>query len=346
MTAQDFKTYLAEVAAGNSLTTEDAEAAFDLIMSGEVTPSQLGGFLMALRVRGESLSELTGAARAMRSKMTRISAPSGAIDTCGTGGDGKGTLNISTASAFVIAACGLPVAKHGNRALSSKAGAADTLSALGVVTDLAPAKMEAVLSEVGTCFLMAPVYHSAMRHVGPTRVELGTRTIFNLLGPLCNPATVKRQVLGVFDPSWVEPLAQVLKELGHDKAWVCHGDSGLDEISITGPTQVAQLADGEITRFEVSPEDAGLGRAPLSEIIGGDGAENAARLRALLEGRETGAYLDSVLLASAAGLIVGGKVDNLVQGAEMARAAVESGAAKAVLDALVSATRNAADQDT
>ena len=342
--SQDFKSYLATVATGKSLTPDDAEAAFDLIMSGQASAAQLGGFLMALRVRGESLAELTGAARAMRAKMTRIAAPDGAIDTCGTGGDGKGTLNISTASAFIIAACGLPVAKHGNRALTSKAGAADTLGALGVVTDLPPEKMEAILADVGTCFLMAPVYHSAMRHVGPARVELGTRTIFNMLGPLCNPAGVKRQVIGVFAPEWIEPLARVLRDLGHEKAWVLHGDSGLDEISITGPTQVVQLSGGEITHFEVSPEDAGLSRAPLSEILGADGAHNAGRLKALMDGSDDGPYRDAVLLASAAGLIVGGLADNLRQGVDMAREAILTGRAKAVLERLVAATQAAAEQ--
>ncbi len=333
----DLKAHIATVADGRPLTAAEAEAAFDIIMSGEATPSQIGGLLMALRVRGETVEEITGAARAMRAKMLPIDAPDGAIDLCGTGGDGTATYNISTASQFVVAALGVPVAKHGNRALSSKSGAADVLAALGVNLDCDMALVERSLREAGTCFMMAPRHHSAMRHVGPTRVELGTRTIFNLLGPLSNPAQVRRQLLGVFSPAWVEPLAHVLKDLGHEKAWVVHGADGMDEISTTGASLVAELKDGQVTTFEVTPEDAGLPRASLDDLRGGDGEENAAALRRLLDG-EAGPYRDIVVLTSAAALMVADKADTLAQGAALAAEAVDSGAAKARLEALIAIT--------
>jgi anthranilate phosphoribosyltransferase len=333
----DLKAHIATVADGRPLSAAEAEAAFDVIMSGEATPSQIGGLLMALRVRGETVEEITGAARAMRAKMLPIDAPDGAIDLCGTGGDGTATYNISTASQFVVAALGVPVAKHGNRALSSKSGAADVLAALGVNLDCDMALVERSLREAGTCFMMAPRHHSAMRHVGPTRVELGTRTIFNLLGPLSNPAQVRRQLLGVFSPAWVEPLAHVLKDLGHEKAWVVHGADGMDEISTTGASLVAELKDGQVTTFEVTPEDAGLPRASLADLKGGDGGENAAALRRLLEG-EAGPYRDIVVLTSAAALMVADKAQSLEQGATLAAEAIDSGAAKARLDTLVAIT--------
>ena len=330
----DLKSFLSIVADGHSLSAEQAEEAFDVIMSGRATPSQIGGFLMALRVRGETVDEITGAARAMRGKMLTLPAPSGAIDLCGTGGDGTGTFNISTASQFVVAACGVPVAKHGNRALSSKSGAADSLAALGVNLDCDLSLMERALREAGTCFLMAPRHHSAMRHVGPTRVELGTRTIFNLLGPLCNPAMVKRQLLGVFAPAWVEPLAAALKDLGHEKAWVVHGADGMDEISTTGPSLVAALRDGHIETFEVTPEDAGLSRASIEDLRGGNAEENAEALRQLLEGVD-GPYRDIVLLTSAAALVVADKATGLKDGVSQAAEAIDSGRAKGALEALV-----------
>jgi anthranilate phosphoribosyltransferase len=325
------------VADGRPLRADEAEAAFGIIMSGAATPSQIGGLLMALRVRGETVEEITGAARAMRAKMLPIDAPGDAIDLCGTGGDGTATYNISTASQFVVAAEGVPVAKHGNRALSSKSGAADVLTALGVNLDCDMALVEKSLREAGTCFMMAPRHHSAMRHVGPTRVELGTRTIFNLLGPLSNPARVRRQLLGVFSPDWVEPLAHVLKDLGHEKAWVVHGADGMDEVSTTGASLVAELKDGQVTTFEVTPEDAGLPRAGLADLKGGDAEQNAAALRQLLEGAP-GPYRDIVVLTSAAALVVADKADSLVQGAEFAAAAIDSGAAKARLEALIAIT--------
>ena len=338
---QDLKGLLDLAAGGQALTGEQAEEAFDIIMSGNATAAQIGGFLMALRVRGETVDEITGAARAMRAKMLTIEAPPGAIDTCGTGGDSAGTYNISTACQFVVAGCGVPVAKHGNKALSSKCGAADVLATLGVNLDADLALVERALAEAGTCFLMAPRHHSAMRHVGPTRVELGTRTIFNLLGPLSNPARVKRQVIGVFSPDWVEPLAQVLKGLGHEHAWVLHGAGGLDELSTTGTSLVAELKDGVVNTFEVTPHDAGLPEANLSDLKGGDAETNAAALKALLDGAP-GAYRDVVLFGSAAALIVAGKAETLREGVTIAAAAVDSGRARAALDKLVAVT-NATD---
>ncbi len=334
---QDLKDLLGLVAGGEALTSEQAEQAFDIIMSGNATPSQIGGFLMALRVRGETVDEITGAARAMRAKMLTIDAPEGAIDTCGTGGDAAGTYNISTACQFVVAGCGVPVAKHGNKALSSQCGAADVLAALGVNLQADMALVERALSEAGTCFLLAPRHHSAMKHVGPTRIELGTRTIFNLLGPLSSPAQVRRQVIGVFSPDWVEPIAQVLKGLGHERAWVVHGAGGLDELSTTGTSLVAELKDGEVRTFEVTPAEAGLPEAKLSDLKGGDAATNAAALTALLAG-EPGAYRNVVLLGSAAALVVAGKAKDLREGVPIAAEAIDSGRARAALDRLVAIT--------
>ena len=332
--AAGLKGLLGTAAAGQALDSAQSERAFGIIMSGDATPAQMGGFLMALRVRGETVAEITGAARAMRAKMTTIEAPEGAVDVCGTGGDGTATYNISTASQFVIAACGVPVAKHGNRALSSKSGAADVLAALGVNLDADMRLVQKALNEAGTCFLMAPRHHSAMRHVGPTRVELGTRTIFNLLGPLSNPARVKRQLVGVFSADWIEPLAQVLKGLGHDRAWVVHGADAMDELSTTGTSMVAELKDGEITTFEVTPEEFGLPRASLANLKGGDGEENARALRAMLGG-EAGAFRDIVLFGSAAALTIAGKAADLKEGLGLAAEAVDSGGAAQVLERLV-----------
>ena len=338
---KDLKQLLGIAAAGQALSEAQAETAFGIIMSGDATPSQMGGFLMALRVRGETVPEITGAARAMRAKMTTIEAPEGAVDLCGTGGDGTATYNISTASQFVVAACGVPVAKHGNRALSSKSGAADVLTALGVNIEADMSLVERALREAGTCFLMAPRHHSAMRHVGPTRVELGTRTIFNLLGPLSNPARVKRQVIGVFSPDWVEPLAQVLKGLGHEHAWVVHGADGMDELSTTGTSLVAELKGGEVATFEATPAQAGLPEGKLEDLKGGDALRNAQVLQAMLDG-EHGPFRDVVLYSSAAGLIVAGKASDLKQGVALAAEAVDSGAAKRVLDHLVAITNEQA----
>lgn len=329
----DFKTLIGKVAGGEALSVEEARRAFEVIMSGEATPSQIGGFLMALRVRGESVDEITGAVTTMRAKMLPVKAPEDAIDIVGTGGDATGTYNISTAAALVIAACGVPVAKHGNRALSSKSGAADVLAALGVKIDVGPGKIAECIAQAGVGFMFAPAHHAAMKHVGPTRVELGTRTIFNLLGPLSNPARTKRQVIGVFAPQWVEPVAHVMKNLGAERVWVCHGD-GLDEITTTGETVVAELKDGKVRSFTVTPEEAGLKRAKLADLKGGSAEENAEAIRKLLGG-DKGPFRDVALLNAAAALIVAGKTANLKDGVKQAATAIDEGAARAVLDRLV-----------
>jgi anthranilate phosphoribosyltransferase len=334
--AGDFKAVLAKLATGQHLTEAEAAAAFDQMMSGDATPAQMGGFLMALRVRGETVDEITGAARTMRAKALAIEAPPGAIDTVGTGGDGAGTFNISTAAALVVAGCGVPVAKHGNRNFSSKSGSADILSALGVDLDADAILVRRAMFEAGIGFLMAPRYHSAMRHVGPTRVELGTRTIFNLLGPLSNPAGAKRQLVGVFAPNWVKPVAEVLGKLGSERAWVVHGQ-GLDELTTTGSTLVAELRDGKVTSFDVTPEEAGLPRAKLDDLKGGDPASNAARLRALLDG-EQGPLRDIVLYNSAAALVIAGKAADLRAGVALGAKSITEGAALRALERLVAIT--------
>ncbi|HEX5321868.1 MAG TPA: anthranilate phosphoribosyltransferase [Stellaceae bacterium] len=328
----DLRPTLALVAAGKRLDEAEAEAAFNIIMSGDATASQMGAFLMALRVRGETVDEITAAARIMRSKAVAIKSPPGTIDTCGTGGDASGTFNVSTAAALVAAGCGVPVAKHGNRALSSKSGSADVLTALGVNIDCDMAVVQRCLDEVGIGFLMAPRHHSATRHVAPTRVELATRTIFNLLGPLSNPAGARRQIVGVFAPEWVVPMAEVLGRLGAEHAWVVHGD-GLDEISTAAVSTVAEFKDGAVRSFEVVPEDAGLPRARLDDLKGGEPAHNAARMRDVLGG-EKGPLRDIVLLNGAAALIVAGKADGLKDGVRMAAESLDSGAARKVLDRL------------
>jgi len=338
--AADFKALLAKLAAGQRLSEDESAQAFDRMMSGDATPAQMGAFLMALRLRGETVEEITGAARTMRAKAAHITAPAGAIDTVGTGGDGVGTFNISTAAALVVAGCGVPVAKHGNRAFSSKSGAADILAALGVNIDAEAAVVERAISDAGIGFLMAPRYHSAMRHVGPTRVELGTRTIFNILGPLSNPAGARRQLVGVFAPNWVRPVADVLGKLGSERAWVVHGE-GLDELTTTGTTLVAELKDGKVSSFEVTPEDAGLPRARLDDIKGGDPAANAAHMTQLLDGRR-GPLRDIVLLNSAAALIVAGRARDLRQGADQAADAIDQGKARRVLEKLVAITNGRA----
>lgn len=334
---RDLKPVLARLAAGTTLTRDEAEAAFDIIMSGDATPAQMGAFLMALRVRGETVDEITGAARIMRAKALRIEAPPDAIDTCGTGGDASGTYNISTGAALVAAACGVPVAKHGNRALSSRAGSSDVLGALGVNLDADIALVRRALWEIGICFLMAPRHHGAMRHVAGARVELGTRTIFNLLGPLSNPAGARRQLMGVFARHWVEPLAHVLGNLGTERAWIVHGSDGLDELTTTGPSFVAELRDGAVRSFELLPEDAGLRTARPEELKGGDPEMNAAAMRAMLAG-EGGPFRDVVLLNSAAALLVAGRTDDLRTGVAMAADAIDSGRARQVLDELVRIT--------
>src|ERR1700719_4445439 len=332
----DLKALLAHVAQGRTLGESEAEAAFDIIMSGDATPSQMGAFLMALRVRGETVDEITGAARIMRAKALAIKAPPGAIDTVGTGGDASGTFNISTATGLVVAGTGVPVAKHGNRAFSSKSGAADVLTALGVKIDCDMAIVQRCLDEIGICFLMAPRHHGATRHVAPTWVELGTRTIFNLLGPLSNPAGTRRQLVGVFAPEWVRPMAEVLGRLGAEHAWVVHG-SGIDELSTAGTTTVAEFKDGRVIEFEVEPEEAGVKPATIDQLRGGEPAHNAALMRDLLGGAH-GPLRDIVLLNSAAALIVAGRADTLRAGAELAAQAIDSGAARQVLEKLIAAT--------
>lgn len=335
--SDDMKPILNKVADGTSLSADEAEAAFGIIMSGEATPAQIAGFLMALRVRGETVDEITGAVRTMRAKMDTIKAPEGAIDVVGTGGDSSGTFNISTGAAIVVAGAGVPVAKHGNRALSSKSGAADVLSSLGVNLDADFAVIEGAMAEAGIGFLMAPRHHSAMRFVGPVRVEMGVRTIFNILGPLSNPAGVKRQFTGVFSREWLRPMAETLANLGCEAAWVVHGSDGLDEMTLTGPTHVAALENGKIREFDVSPGDAGLEVCAPEDLKGGDPAENAAAMRAMLAG-EAGAYRDIALMNAAASLIVAGKADDLKSGVTMAAKSIDSGAALACLDKLVAMT--------
>lgn len=335
---QRFREILAEVATGRPLSFESARDAFSIMMSGDATPAQIGAFLMGLRVRGETVDEIRAGATVMREKMLRIRAPAGAIDTCGTGGDARGTYNISTAAALVVAACGVPVAKHGNRGLSSRCGSSDVLLALGVDIDAPFERIEEALFEAGIGFLMAPRHHGAMRHVAGPRAELGTRTIFNLLGPLCNPAGVKRQVMGVFAPEWTRPLAEVLGRLGSERVWVVHGAGGLDELSIAGPTLVAEWKDGGVRTFEVSPEDAGLPRGRIEDLKGGDPEHNAEAIRAVLAGVR-GPFRDAVLLAAAAALVVADRARDLAEGAAMAAEAIDSGRAGKVLEKLVRITR-------
>jgi anthranilate phosphoribosyltransferase len=328
-------------AAQGPLTREQAETAFAAIMEGDATPAQVGGFLMALRTRGETVAEYAAAAAVMRAKCLRVRAPEGAIDIVGTGGDGKGTLNISTAAAFVVAGAGVPVAKHGNRGLSSKSGSAEVLAELGVNIDADFALVEESIRVAGIGFMMAPRHHGAMRHVAGPRVELGTRTIFNLLGPLANPAGVKRQLVGVFAAEWIEPLAEVLGRLGSRFAWVVHGSDGLDELTTTGATLVAEWDGSRVRRFEVTPEDAGLPRGRLEDLKGDDPAHNAEAIRAVLTGVK-GPFRDAVVLGAAGALVVAGLAEGLREGARLAAESVDSGAALAALDRLVRITNGPA----
>jgi anthranilate phosphoribosyltransferase len=321
------------IAANRPLTRAEAEAAFDALFEGEGTPAQMGGFLMALRTRGETVDEYAAAASVMRSKCHAVKAPPGAMDIVGTGGDGKGTLNISTATAFVVAGAGVTVAKHGNRNLSSKSGAADALTEMGLNVMVGPDIVERCLHEAGIGFMMAPMHHPAIRHVMPVRAELGTRTIFNILGPLTNPAGVKRQLTGAFSDALIRPMAETLLTLGSEKAWLVHGSDGTDEITICGPTSVSAVEDGAVRDFTVHPEDAGLAPHPFEAILGGTPSENAAAFRALLDGAP-GAYRDAVLLNSAAALVVADKAGTLTEGVALARESIDSGAARSKVDAL------------
>jgi anthranilate phosphoribosyltransferase len=330
----DLRPILRRVADGETLNESEAAEAFGLIMSGTATEAQIGALLMGLRVRGETVEEIAGAARALNARAVKVSAPEGAIDTCGTGGDAKGTHNISTCAAFVVAGAGVPVAKHGNRSISSRSGSADVLVALGVNIECAPETIARAIEQCGLGFMFAPAHHAAMRHVGKVRTELGTRTIFNLLGPLANPAGVKSQVVGVFSEAWVEPIARVLALLGTERAWVVHGADGLDELTTTGISHVAALDGGKVSTFKVSPKNAGLPEASPADLIGGDAAANAAALRAVLEGKP-GPYRDVVLFNAAAALLVAGKAKTLREGVALAAQSIDSGKARAVLEALV-----------
>ena len=325
------------LAADRPLTRAEAETAFTALFEGAATPAQMGGFLMALRTRGETVDEIAAAAAVMRTKCNPVAAPIGAMDIVGTGGDGKGTLNISTATAFVVAGAGVPVAKHGNRNLSSKSGAADALTEMGLNVMVGPKIVEKCLSEAGIGFMMAPMHHPATRHVAPVRLELGTRTLFNILGPLTNPAGVKMQLTGAFSADLIRPMAEVLLALGSSSAWLVHGGDGTDELSIAAPSKVAALKDGQIREFEISPEDAGLPIHPFEDILGGSPAENAKAFRALLNG-QSGAYRDAVLLNAAAALLVAGKAGTLTEGVALARSSIDSGAARAKVEALARLT--------
>jgi anthranilate phosphoribosyltransferase len=340
MSGDDFVGLLKRVARGETLNAEQSALAFQAIMAGEVSETRIAALVTAMAMRNATVDEIVGAVRAMRGAMNSIEASPDAIDLCGTGGDGIGTLNISTACAFVVAACGVPVAKHGNRNMSSKSGTADCLEALGVTIDLSPAGASQCLRRAGLCFLFAQAYHPAIKYAASVRRELGFRTIFNLIGPLSNPARVRRQLVGVYDKEWIVPLAEVLGRLGADRAWVVHGD-GLDEIAISGPTSVAMLLDGKVSVRDIGPEDAGLSWSPLEAVAGGTAVENAAALRRLLAG-ETGAYRDIVLINSAAALIVAGKATDLKEGVSLAGAAIDQGEANAKLEMLIAVSKVAA----
>ncbi|WP_135504918.1 anthranilate phosphoribosyltransferase [Roseovarius aestuariivivens] len=330
------------MAAERPLTRDEAERAFGVLFEGEATPAQMGGFLMALRTRGETVDEYAAAAAVMRAKCNRVRAPADAMDIVGTGGDGKGTLNISTATAFVVAGAGVPVAKHGNRNLSSKSGAADALTQMGVNVMVGAEVVEKALQEAGIAFMMAPMHHPAMAHVGPVRAELGTRTIFNILGPLTNPAGVKRQLTGAFSRTLIRPMAETLGQLGSERAWLVHGGDGTDELSIAGVSYVAALEeDGSIREVELHPEDFGLPEHPFEAILGGTPEDNGAAFRALLQG-ETGAYRDAVLLNASAALVVAGKTEDLRDGVAMAAESIDSGAALARIETLARVTSEAA----
>ncbi|MDD7908596.1 anthranilate phosphoribosyltransferase [Pseudovibrio exalbescens] len=332
---RNLKELIAIVANGTALNREQAREAFEIIMSGKATPAQIGGFLMALRVRGEQIDELSGAVETMRAKMIPVEGiPANAIDIVGTGGDGSGTYNISTCTALVVAGCGVPVAKHGNRSLSSKSGSSEALAELGINLDIAPGKIAECINGAGIGFMFAPNHHAAMKHVGPARMELGTRTIFNLLGPLANPASVKRQMTGVFARNWVRPVAETLRVLGTEKAWIVHGSDGLDEITTTGETFVAELKDGAITEFTITPEDAGLPFANAADLKGGEPKENAAALLDVLDGTKN-AYRDIVVFNAAASLMVADKAATLKEGVELAAQSIDTGSAKRHLEKLV-----------
>ncbi|NEU13899.1 anthranilate phosphoribosyltransferase [Methylobacterium sp. BTF04] len=331
---ETFKPLLAKVASGASLDRAEARRAFDALLSGEVTPVQASAFLMALKVRGEAPDEIVGAVEAMRARMVAVAAPVGAIDVVGTGGDHSGSYNVSTLAAILVAACGVPVAKHGNRAATSRSGAADVLAALGVRIGLDPAGLERCLAQAGLCFMFAQTHHAAMRHVAPVRAELPTRTIFNMLGPLANPAGVRFQLFGVSAPAWAEPLTRVLAELGTERVWTVHGSDGLDEITVTGLTAVVALDSGRLSHFTIDPRDVGIPLHSLDALRGGDPEHNAAALSRVLDGA-AGAYRDIAVLNAGAALVVAGTASSLSEGVARAVTAIDSGAARATLATLV-----------
>jgi anthranilate phosphoribosyltransferase len=331
--SEAFRPLLGRLVAGKILEADEAEAFFAACLRGEPSPAQVGAALTALRLRGETPGEIAAGARAMRAAAVRLETPFPTLDVCGTGGDGLHTLNVSTAVAFVAAGGGLKVAKHGNRALSSKSGTADVLAALGVDIEARPDRQLKALEEAGLCFLFAQAHHGAMRHVSPIRAELGFRTLFNLLGPLTNPAGARRQVLGVFDAAWLEPIAEVLRDLGSERAWVVHGQ-GMDELTTTGETEVVELKDGALRRFTVRPADAGIPEGRLEDLVGGDPEHNAKALRELLSGAP-GAYRHIVLLNAAAAFVVADRVKTLAEGVRLAGQVIDDGRARAALDELV-----------
>ena len=338
----DLRDAIKAIAQGKTLSQSEAATVFEAIMSGQASEAQIGALLMGMHVRGETIDEIAGAARVLRSKALPVTAPDGAIDTCGTGGDAKGTHNISTCSAFVVAGAGVPVAKHGNKSISSRSGSADVLAALGVNLDCPPEAIQSCIEECGLGFMFAPAHHAAMRHVAKVRGQLGVRTIFNLLGPLANPAATKYQVVGVFDAKWVEPMAHVLGRLGVERAWVVHGLDGLDELTTTNVSEVAVLDSGKVSTFRISPRNAGLPDAEPEDLIGGDAEENAAHIRAVLQGN-AGPVRDIVLLNAAAALLVAGKAQTLRDGVALAAESIDSGKAFKVLEALVARTNTKVD---
>ena len=337
--ADSLKPYLAALSAGRDLVKDEAVDAFEILMAGAASQGQMGAFLMGLKAKGETATEIAAAAQVLRQRCQRVACPPEAIDIVGTGGDRSGSVNVSTAAAFIVAGLGIPVAKHGNRSITSKAGTADTLEALGVRIDLAHQGAEQCLKEAGICFMLAPVYHSAMRHVANVRAELGVPTIFNLMGPLANPAQVKRLMAGVYDSIWQRPYAEVLRELGVERAWIAHGADGLDEITTTGPTHIVQLRQGDVAQFQVTPEEAGLARSSAAALKGGSAAENAARLLELLEGRKS-AYRDVAVLNAAGALVGVGAETGLAQAARLAEESIDSGRARSALERLVRASND------